>query len=149
MEAEPEFSPEVVSLSAVARSLRALTGDVQEISCRVENIAVRLDSVEDSTSLFHEQSSWVGFHVARLEHVLGHQQERLDSLQQDLAQLRILVARLASSLRRYKESVRLLSHRIGEEEERTAVAEHDFLAFRSTLDSHTRSLASLGLSSLD
>ena len=149
MEAEPVSGPEVLSLATVARSLRALAGDVQDLACRVESTSTRLDCVEDRSSLFDEQSSWASFHIARLEHILVYQQERLDSLQQELVQLRLLVVRLASSLRRQRESLCALSHRIGEEEERTAVAEHDFIAFRSTWDSHARSLASLGLSSLD
>ena len=148
MEAEPASSSEVLS-AGVARSWRALVGDVQELAGRVESISVRLACVEDRSSFFEEQSSWASFHIARLEHILVHQQERLDFLQQELVQLRLLVGRFASSLRRHKDSTRALSHRIGEQEERAAVAEHDFSAFRSTLDSHTRRLAGLGLSSLD
>ena len=121
MEAEPVSGSEVLSLAGVARSLRALAGDVQDLACRVESISVRLACVEDRSSLFEEQSSWASFHIARLEHILVHQQERLDFLQQELVQLRLLVVRLASSLRRHKDSVRALSNRIGEEEERTAV----------------------------
>ena len=71
MEAEPASSSEVLS-AGVARSLRALVGDVQELAGRVESISVRLACVEDRSSFFEEQSSWASFHIARLEHILVH-----------------------------------------------------------------------------
>ena len=146
MEAQP--APEV-SLAALARSLSALAGDVQELACTVENTRVRVDCVEDRLSVFDEQSSWASFHIARLEHVLVHHQSRLDSLQREIVQLRSLVARLTVVLRRQRGTIRVLLGRIGQEEERTAVAERDFIALRSTLDAHSRTLADLQLTSLD
>ena len=86
----------------------------------------RLAQLEDHCVLLFQQAEWAAVHIVRLEGIFAEHQRRIALLASELQQLRRVVVRLARAVRRCQTLIERISDRIGQEEERTQVAEAQF-----------------------
>ena len=91
-----------------------------------EDTLRRIAQLEDSCTLLFQQAEWAAVHIVRLENILAEHQQRLGVLSAEISQLRRLVVRLARAVHRTQVFLERISDRIGQEEERTRVAEVQF-----------------------
>ena len=113
-----------------------------------EALLRRVAQLEDSCALLFQQGEWAAVHIVRLEAILFEHQRRLAALSSEIQQLRRAVLRLARAIRRCQVFIQRVSEQIGEEEERTQVAEVQFEQLQQDVE-QLRLRFSDGLNNLD